>query len=105
MEPGGAASVGICLVIGAAISFLVSFLKRFAWVKRFPKAVAFFVSILVGAGTVFVGVLISRHQLMTVSLDYTDILQCIVVQFSAAITTHEVVVQPVSKNLVDTATA
>lgn len=99
MQPGVVAGTGICLVIGAAISFLVSSLKRFAFVKLHVKLVAFFVSVLVGIATVSLGVLVHPY-LVTVTLDYTDLLQCIFVQFTAAIATHEVVVDPISRNLV-----
>jgi ABC-type uncharacterized transport system permease subunit len=98
MQPGAVAGTGICLVIGAAISFLVSSLKRWAFVKSHVKLVAFFVSVLVGIAIVFLGAIL--HPYLTVQLDYTDLMQCIFVQFTAAIATHEVVVEPISRNLV-----
>lgn len=100
MESQAIAGAGICLVIGAAISFLVSFFKRFSFVEDHAKLVAFFISVLVGAATVLLAAWVRSHNLMTVDMDFTNFLSCIFVQFSASVATHEVVVNPISRNLV-----
>lgn len=79
----------ICLLISPLISFVVSALKRIPIVKRFPKFAAFFISSLVGAWT-------ATHGSQP-GIDYNTIAQCILIQFSGAVATHEAVTNQVQK--------
>lgn len=69
----------ICLVAGVVVSGLVSLFKRWSFVKNNIKLVAFILS---SAITIVGG-------LTLWGLDWTAIVACTLVPFSAAVTTHE----------------
>lgn len=73
----------VCLAIAPVVSFVVSFLKRIPFVKSNPKMIALFFSIAVSA-------LATLHGAAG-GIDYTTLLRCVLVQFSGAVATHEIV--------------
>lgn len=79
----------ICLLIAPLISFVVSVLKKIPFVKAYPKSVVFFISAIVGGWT-------STHG-SPQGIDYTQIVTCILAQFSGAVATHEAVTNQVQK--------
>lgn len=79
----------ICLAIAPLVSFVVSALKKISFVKRFPKSATFFISSIVGVWT-------ATHGTPT-GIDYGAIVQCILIQFSGAVATHEAVTNQVQK--------
>lgn len=90
---------GVCLVLGAIISFLVSALKTFAWVKNHTKLVAFGVCVIVSSVAAYLVLLLQRQAIAT-PMDLSSVVSCVLVQFASAIATHEVIVQPVQDTLV-----
>lgn len=83
----------VCLLAGPVISFVVSFLKRIPFVKRFPKSAAGFISMAVGAYQ-------ATHGSLP-GIDYGTLVSCILINFSAAIATHEAVTEQVAKVTTD----
>lgn len=79
----------ICIVAGPIISIIVSALKRIPFVKRYPKSVAFFISAVAGTVTSLYG--------NVGGLSIADLTQCVIVQFSAAVATHEAITNQVQK--------
>lgn len=71
----------ICLVAGAVVSGIVSLFKGWSLVKNYPKLVAMGLSIII---TIIGG-------LTVWGLDWTALVACTLVPFSAAVATHEVV--------------
>jgi hypothetical protein len=78
----------ICLTLGAAISFVVSFLKRIPLVKRNPKVVAFVLATLSSVLMPLVG---------ANPVTWKVIVMCVLAQFAASVTTHEAVVNPIQE--------
>jgi NhaP-type Na+/H+ or K+/H+ antiporter len=79
----------VCLLIGSLVSFVVSALKRIPIVKRYPKSAAFFINALVGAWT-------ATHGSAS-GVDMAAIVQCVLAQFAASVTTHEAVTNQIQK--------
>lgn len=79
----------ICLAISPLISFVVSALKRISIVKRYPKTASFFISAIVGSFTAVHG--------SPQGIDYSQIVLCVLAQFSGAVATHEAVTNQVQK--------
>lgn len=79
----------ICTIAGPAISVIVSALKKIPLVKRYPKFVTFFISAVVGSFT-------SIHGAVA-GISYADLIQCVLIQFSTAVATHEAVTNQVQK--------
>lgn len=77
-----------CVVAGPIISAVVSVLKKIPFVKKYPKTVAFFVAAVTGSVTSYLG---------TNGIAVGDIIQCVLVQFSTAVATHEAVTNQVQK--------
>lgn len=79
----------ICVAAGPIISIIVSALKRIPFVKRYPKSVAFFISAVAGTVTSMYG--------NVGGLSIAELTQCVIVQFSAAVATHEAVTNQLPK--------
>jgi hypothetical protein len=77
-----------CVAAGPIISVVVSALKRIPFVKKYPKTVAFFVAAVTGSVTSYLG---------TNGVAVGDIIQCVLVQFSTAVATHESVTNQLQK--------
>jgi hypothetical protein len=81
----------ICTIAGPLISFVVSGLKKIPLVNKYPKFAAFFISALVGTFTAVHG--------SVAGISYSDIVSCVLIQFSAAVATHEAIVKPVAAKI------
>lgn len=81
-------SADMCLMFGPIVSFVVSFLKRIPFVKNNPKWVTLFFTIATGAYTATHG--------SPAGIDWAAILQCVLVQFSTAVATHEAVTNTIT---------
>lgn len=79
----------LCLIAGPVISFVVSALKKIAIVKRYPKLTAMLASAILGSVVSITG---SYH-----GVDFSDIVQCILIQFTGAVGTHEAITNQVQK--------
>lgn len=80
-----------CLIYGSIVSVIVSFLKRVPFIKKNPKTVAFLINVIVGT-------MAATHG-SPVGIDYQTIITCVLSQFAASVATHEVVVDPIKKNV------
>lgn len=81
----------ICTAAGPVISFVVSGLKKIPFIKNNPKWTAFAISAILGSVVSVTG---SYH-----GISYSDIAQCILIQFAGAVTTHEAVVEPIKEKV------
>lgn len=77
-----------CLMFGAIISFVVSVMKRWSFIRNNPKMVALVLNAAVGA-------YVATHG-SAAGIDYAAIMQCILAQFAASVTTHEVITKPIT---------
>lgn len=80
MDPVAIVSI-VCLVAGVVISGLVSLFKKWSVVKNHPKIVAMGLSIIT---TIVSGLTIG-------GMDWASLTTCLLVPFSAAVATHEIV--------------
>lgn len=74
----------MCLMFGPVVSFVVSFLKRYAFIKNNPKLITLIFTMATGAYTATHG--------SAQGIDWSAILSCVLVQFSTAVATHETIV-------------
>jgi hypothetical protein len=79
-----------CLAYGGIISVVVSAAKAIPLVKQYPKIVATVLSIAITLIATFIG---------DDQLAIKPFVICVLTQLAAAVGTHEVVVQPVKKQL------
>jgi hypothetical protein len=79
----------LCLIAGPVISFVVSALKKISIIKKYPKLTAMFISAILGSVVSVTG---SYH-----GVNYADIVQCILIQFTGAVGTHEAITNQVQK--------
>jgi hypothetical protein len=82
-------STTICLLVSPVVSFVVSGLKKIPWIKNYPKVTAMVISAILGSVVSVTG---SYH-----GISYSDIFQCILIQFSGAVATHEAITNQVQK--------
>lgn len=82
-------STTLCALAGPVISFVVSALKRISIIKRYPKLTSIFISTILGS-------IVSIHGSYN-GISFTDIIQCILIQFSGSVATHEAVTNQIQK--------
>lgn len=86
----------ICLLAGPVISGLVSAAKRIPFVSNKPKIVAFGLSVLTGAISVYFG--------GAAGVGASELAQCILIPFAGAVATYEAVTRPVQETIIPAVT-
>ncbi len=85
--------LALCMALGVVISLVVSFLKKWSWAKAHPQLLTTAISVLVAFAVSYFG----ENSTETIGA----FVVCVLQQIAAAIATHEMVVEPISHNLVN----